>query len=260
MFIESQDNRRYKSIKSLTMKKYRDREGTYLVEGEKVIREAIEAGLLETLIVKDGYEETPGPKAIADSAAETVVLSTSLFDRLKDTETTQGVIGVIRKNETTADMLLENVSDEEAKIIILDSVQDPGNVGTILRTANGAGYAAAIMSKGTADVYSPKVLRSASGAVMNMPIISGMEVSEIVELLKNGEFTIYGTSPRADASYSEVGYAGRSAIVIGNEGNGMCEEFAEACDINISIPMKRETESLNAAVAAGIIIYKTIEA
>jgi TrmH family RNA methyltransferase len=260
MFIESQDNKRYKSIKSLAMKKYRDREGAYLVEGEKVIREAIAAGLLETLLFREGYEDAGGLADMSGGNVETLVIRAALFDRLKNTETAQGVAGVIKKREISREAFMKSVEDEEAKLIILDSLQDPGNVGTILRTANGAGYAGAVLTKGTADIYSPKVLRSASGAVMRMPVISGLDAHEIVDMLRRNGFTIYGTGPRAELSYSEVSYTGRTALVIGNEGRGMSEEFTDACDVNISIPMKRETESLNAAVAAGIIIYKTIEA
>ena len=143
--------------------------------------------------------------------------------------------------------------------LVLDGLQDPGNLGTILRTAAAAGYGGAVILKGTADVYAPKVTRAAAGALFRLPMYFAETAEEAAALLKEMGKTIVGTTPRNGVSYLEADLTTGIALVIGNEGNGMSEAALAVCDRNVYIPMHTGMESLNAAVAAGILMYKSVE-
>lgn len=250
--ITSEDNRIYKNLKQLQVKKYRDRAGEYLIEGENAIREAIRNGAeIVSLAVREDRESLY-KDMFGEEISGGLVLDGKLFDKLSQTDTSQGILASVRKPDYS------NKALPEGNIVVLDRLQDPGNIGTIIRTCDAAGISAVIAIKGTADVYSPKVVRSAAGSLFRVPVFEAVETQQAVRMLKEAGRTIIGTSFDTDVMYYEQNMRNNIAIVIGNEGNGMSEEFMQACDVNIKIPMKGNIESLNAAVAAGILIYETI--
>lgn len=150
-------------------------------------------------------------------------------------------------------------NDEEAtNIIVLDRLQDPGNIGTILRTADAAGYMGAILMKGTADIYSPKIARAAAGSLFRLPVLLVDTPEHAIQILKDHKKKIIGTTPNCDSYYYDVDMKKDVALIIGNEGNGACDEFLSQAELKIKIPMEGTIESLNAAVSAGILMYESV--
>lgn len=249
--ITSRDNKAYKTACKLLRKKYREEMQMYLLEGIKPLEDALDAGMdVEKVFVCEDEEKLSEkiPKE------KTLVLSRQLFGALSDTENPQGIIAQIRMKEPLAEDLIAFA--KEGDIVILDRLQDPGNVGTIIRTAEAAGIRGIIGIKGTADPYSPKVVRSAAGSIMRMPMLTGIDEKEALELIKRGGWKLAVTSVSNGTSCFEGGFAGNLALVIGNEGSGVSKTFEDRADIRLMIPMEGSIESLNASVAAGILMYQ----
>ena len=179
-----------------------------------------------------------------------------LFNRLAQTESSQGIMAAVRIPQLTQQQFMEHIAG--GNVIVLDRLQDPGNIGTILRTCDAAGYRGAVMIKGTADIYSPKVVRAAAGSVFRIPAYYTAGARYGVKLLKDAGLQIIGTGFDTEDMYYDVDMRRNTAVVIGNEGNGISEEMAALCDRTVKIPMRGNIESLNAAVAAGILIYESI--
>ncbi|MCR5135266.1 MAG: RNA methyltransferase [Clostridiales bacterium] len=258
--IASSDNKEYKRIRSLQQKKYRDRLSRYLVEGENLVMESLSEGLAATVFIRDDRQDLYD--RFAEKGVHSVFLTGDLFRKVAQTETSQGILAEVEKRTYSGD---DFARQAKGNILVLDGLQDPGNLGTILRTAAAAGYGGAVILKGTADVYAPKVVRAAAGALFRLPLYfaeggeAGTPAEEAAALLGRMGRTIVGTTPRGGVSYLEADLSEGIALVIGNEGNGMSEEMLAKTDKNIYIPMHTGMESLNAAVAAGILMYKSIE-
>lgn len=248
--IRSKDNRIYKTCEQLLLKKYRDRLGKYLIEGENLLEEAVKNGVkVETVLLRRGCDKLP--KELAD---KTFILDERLFDRLAQTETSQGVMAIVGKPKIDK----ESFVCERGNFVILDRLQDPGNIGTILRTADAAGYRLAIVMKGTADVFSPKTVRAATGSLFRMPVVFLDSVSELREFTKAAGKKLVATCFDTQRYYYDEDLTDNIALIIGNEGNGICEELIESSDLKIKIPMRGNIESLNASVAAGILMYEAM--
>lgn len=249
--ISSKDNRIFKECQRLAQKKYRDREGRYLIEGPNLIEEAItNNGKILYVVARE--DSSP-----IEPQVDTYVMSKILFDKLAQTETSQGILAVVEKPETTAKTLVA-MDMTNRNLIVLDRLQDPGNIGTIIRTADGAGYAAAVVMKGTADVYSPKVIRAAAGSVFRIPIIHVEDNRELLQLVTQMGKKLVVTCFNTDNYYFDEDLTKDIALVMGNEGNGISEELMEMADIKVKIPMNGKLESLNASVAAGILMYESM--
>lgn len=248
--IVSKDNRIYKNCEQLTHRKYRDRLGRYLIEGENLLAEAVKTGAdIQTVLLRRGCDRLPA--ALVDKA---FVLDERLFDRLAQTETSQGLLAVVAK--PTADKA--DFVQTPGNFIVLDRLQDPGNIGTIIRTADAAGYSLAVIMKGTADVFSPKTVRAATGSLFRMPVVFLDSVSELSEFTKAAGKKLVATCFDTQCYYFDVDLTDNIALVIGNEGNGISSEIIESSDIRIKIPMHGSIESLNASVAAGILMYEAV--
>ena len=202
----------------------------YLLEGVKPLEDAFYMDVkIKTVFLREGTENRP-----VFTETDTIILSRDLFNRLSDTESSQGIIAVAEKYSYDNKSFSESVKD--GNILIMDRLQDPGNIGTIIRTAEAAGYKGIIMMRGSGDVYSPKVVRAAAGSLFRMPVINADTVAEATELIK---------------------ITGKKMVVIGNEGQGVRDDFINSADLKIKIPMEGSIESLNAAVAAGILMYQS---
>ncbi|MEH6857153.1 RNA methyltransferase, partial [Priestia megaterium] len=167
---------------------------------------------------------------------------------LSDTETPQGIIAVCFQTKHA------EIIHTAQKVLLLDAVQDPGNLGTIIRTADAAGVEAIIVGEGSVDVYNPKVVRSTQGAIFHLPIVKG-DLLEMISLLKEREIAVYGTSLQNGKVYTCVKPSNEFALVVGNEGNGVSEKVLEQTDQNLYIPIYGKSESLNVAIASGILLY-----
>mgnify|MGYP000510696016 CR=1 FL=1 len=250
--IRSKDNKIWKRCEQLTMRKYRDRSGLYLIEGENLLDEAIRNHVrIETVLVREDCQKALPPEA-ADKA---FLLDARLFDKLAQTVTSQGILAVVAKAEVRKE---DFIGLPGSNFIVLDRLQDPGNIGTILRTADAAGYRLAILMKGTADVYAPKVVRAATGSLFRMPVVSMASTEELVEFTRAAGKKLTATCLDAQRCYYDEDLTHDIALVIGNEGSGVAPALIESSELRIKIPMQGNIESLNAAVAAGVLMYEAM--
>ncbi|BEP28612.1 23S rRNA (guanosine(2251)-2'-O)-methyltransferase RlmB [Helicovermis profundi] len=255
--IKSSNNSLIKLIRSLKSKKNRSNHGMFIIEGIRFIEFAVEnkIDLVEICYSKDMLFTDGGKNLfnkIKDKKIKSYEIEKKLFDSITDTKNTQGIIAIAKIPEYKIDF--NNFTRKF--ILILDRIQDPGNLGTIIRTADAAGVDCIVISKGTVDPYNEKVLRSTMGSIFSMPIHYEKEILEFINKLKDNEFNILSTCLNTNSYYDEVDYQGKIAIVIGNEANGVSEEIIDISDILVKIPIWGKAESLNASIAAGIIMYE----
>lgn len=245
--ITSKDNDLIKHIRSLNQKKYRDEYGEYFIEGIKNVMEAIEESAdIKQIIVCDELLQ----REIETKNYPVEATNRKVFESITDTVSPQGILAVLSKCKST-----EGYSDI---IFALDDVQDPGNVGTIIRTLDCAGIKRLITSSGTADIYNPKVVRSTMGAIHRINIEDNVDLfSKLKE--KQGEgYKIIVTTLDTDVYYDGLSFDSKSIVVVGNESKGIRKEIQEIADIKVKIPLLGKTESLNAGVAASIIAYEYV--
>lgn len=263
--ITSPDNPLLKRIRKLQVRKNREKEGTYLIEGFHLMQEALRGGetvvavLLRESMLSEDTKVNDLHRLLKKKQIGVFVVPDDIFDRTADTETPQGILGIVKRHDWTPEDFFD-ISGKNTgnNVIVLDRLQDPGNVGTILRTADAAGFLGAIVLKGTTDVYSPKVIRAASGSVFRLPILFVETAQETVTLLrKYGKKTVAAT-PYGDRDYFTCPLAFDTAIIIGNEGAGISETLLEGTDLRLKIPMRESVESLNAAIAAAVLMFESV--
>lgn len=260
--IESPDNGRLKLVRKLRSKKGRSAEGKFVAEGINLVREILDRGIAaDFILVSEGYDYSTIEKA-AGSIPVGIVPSL-LFDRLTDADSGAGVLAVLDMPERSGGTLSGHaeaaaVLPESGNILVLDRLQDPGNIGTMIRTAVAAGYSMIIAVKGTADIYSPKVLRATAGMIFEMPVVYMQSTEEAVQLIKASGRRLAVTVPSGGAPYYKEDLRSGLALVIGNEGNGISDEMLRYADLRITLPMKGGIESLNAAVSAAILMYEAV--
>ncbi len=254
--ITSKDNEIIKNIKKLKEKKYRDQTGEYIIEGIKLVAEAINEKTKISKIVVCEDCETDGsiPKDLMYEIAkyDCIYVSKKVFDSISDVSTPQGILAVIKKCSSK-----EEISYNEDIILVLDGIADPGNLGTILRTADSVNLKQIILSPKCADPYNPKVVRSTMGAIFRLNIIESKNIIETLKDIKKNKYKIIATSLETNESIYTVDL-NKKAIVIGNEANGVSKEVLEIANEKMKIPMLGKTESLNAAVATGVILYEYV--
>ena len=254
--ITSRSNELIKYIKGLHLKKNRDDNGEYIVEGVKMVREAILTNIAITKIMiceellKEDFEI---PQNIAVE-----FVSAPVFEYISDTKTPQGILAIVKKKNFSGTQKGENESIYGEIIFALDTVQDPGNLGTIIRTLDCAGINTLLLSEGCADEYNLKVIRSTMGAIFRVNIFDGLDLeSELKKLQENG-YEVVVTGLDADAGLFEYSFPKKCVIVIGNESNGVSSEIQKLANVKIKIPMVGKTESLNAGVAASLMAYEVL--
>ena len=249
--ITSASNTRVKKVAALNQKaKERRQEGKYVVEGVKMFLEAQEEEIEEIYAV-EGFQNAACMEKLAGRPFETV--SEEVFRKMSDTAAPQGILCVMRqKKYALADLL----AAKNPLLMILEDIQDPGNLGTILRTGEGAGIGGVIMSRETADIYNPKTIRSTMGSIYRVPFVYVSSLEETAVQLKAAGIRLFAAHLKGKSWYDGEDYRKGSAFLIGNEGNGLREETAALADTYIKIPMEGRVESLNAAMASGILMYE----
>ncbi len=236
--ISSKDNEQIKYIKKLKDKKFRDETKEYLVEGIKLVKEAIEENVTIKMIVvcedcdNDGSIEQSLLYEIAKYNC--IYVTKKLFQSITDVVNPQGILAVVEKGDNS-----ENIDYNEEIILALDGVQDPGNLGTILRTADSAALKQIILTGDCADPYNPKVVRSTMGAIFRMNIITTQNLQKTLQNVKRHKFEIMATSLEESKSIYEVDYR-KKVIVIGNESKGVSREIQNMADVKVKIPMLRK--------------------
>lgn len=243
-YIQSDKNPQVKQWKKLLTRKERDKSGTFLVEGFHLVEEALTwKETVEEIILS---EKTEMPPNWDYGAVPVTVVTEDISRQLADTETTQGIFAVCSQPK-------QSLTSGKTYLLI-DSVQDPGNLGTMIRTADAAGLDAVIVGKGSVDIYNPKVLRSAQGSHFHLPVISG-ELAEWIDKLNADDIPVYGTALENGAVFTEAVRTESFALLVGNEGSGVNKELLAKTTQNLYIPIYGKSESLNVAVAAGILLY-----
>lgn len=249
--IESKNNNLFKEIKKLKEKKHRIKSNKYLIEGLRFVEEAIKSKVsIDSIIFTESFKEkNPELFLKINENIKLIQMNEALLKQLCSTENPQGIVGVI------------NMQNKELKsgelVVLVDKVQDPGNMGTIIRTAHAAGAAGIIMTKGTVDIYNDKTLRSTMGSIFYIPIVEDDSLDFVKSLKKEG-YKLVVSSLQGKNNFFEENLQGKVMIAVGNEGNGVSDEVYDIADIKVKIPMPGEAESLNVAVATSIMIYEKI--
>ena len=252
--ISSKDNEIIKNIRKLKEKKYRDLENSYIIEGIKLIKEAIEekAVIKQIVMCEEFSDEEIDKDTMFEIARQNLVYVTkNVFNAITDVKTPQGIIAVVEKKHN------EDANYKEDIIIALDDIQDPGNLGTILRTIDSANLKQIIVSKNTVDVYNPKVVRSTMGAIFRINVVEAENLKDELENAKKHGYKVMVTSLDSKKNIYNVDY-NKKVIVIGNEAKGVSKEIKEIADEKVIIPMLGKTESLNASVATSIMVYEYV--
>ncbi|MBR7147559.1 MAG: RNA methyltransferase [Firmicutes bacterium] len=259
--ISANDNPVIKKFRALSLKKQRDKLGLYLIEGPNLLEEALncQAKIGQILFDDEALSRSEELAGLAARAEErripSAVASPSLFLKAANTDTPQGVIAWVEKPRWTEEQFFAPAG---GNIIVLDRLQDPGNLGTILRTADSAGFSGALILKGSGDIYGPKTVRAATGTLFRLPVLFSDGPEEAMSLLRNHGKKVFATALENSETYFACDLRYDAAIVIGNEGNGICQEILTGADQNITIPMEGKTESLNAGIAAGVLMYEAL--
>jgi TrmH family RNA methyltransferase len=256
--IASSQNKNIKHVKSLHSKKYRDNLGQYIIEGFKVIEEALEYHkAFYLLLLSEVASKIIEGNALISKCEEANIpvylVSEKIFAEVSEMDTHQGILAVLYKQELDVDKVLDKPS---FNIVILDEVRDPGNVGTIIRTADACGMNAVVLSKGCVDLYNSKTIRATMGSMFHIPVFTEVDIIELIMRLKSVGTVVLGADPHSSISCIDVETDGSTAIIIGNEANGLRNEVKAATTKNITIPMPGKAESLNAGIAAAILMYE----
>ena len=238
MIYTSIDNKKIKNIKKLYTKKYRDEFGLFLIEGEHLILEAYKKGILKELILEEGID--------LNLDIDTSYVTSNILKYISELSTPPKIMGICKKIEE---------KEIGNKIVMLDGVQDPGNLGTIVRSCVAFNIDTIILSEDTVDLYNSKVLRATQGMLFNINIIE-RDLKDLIYVLKDKNYKIYGTKVNGGKSLKSVEKCEKFAIIMGNEGNGVKKEILDMCSDYIYIDMNPLCESLNVGVATSIILYE----
>ena len=238
MVITSLENKKVKDVVKLQSKKYRDLTNTFVVETEHLVEEAKKAGIIKDLfIVEDEFVDNDN----------TYFVTNEVMRKMSSMESPSNVLAVCEKNNSK-----EIIGD---KILLIDGVQDPGNLGTIIRSSVAFGVTTIVLSFDTVDLYNPKVIRATEGMFCHINIIS-MNLEEAINIIKSRGIKVYGTNVVDGVSVTSITDKNKYALIVGNEGNGVKQNIQDLCDLNLYIPMKDNVESLNVGVACSILLYE----
>ncbi|MCX4307590.1 MAG: RNA methyltransferase [Acetatifactor sp.] len=255
--ITSLQNKYVKEAAALSSKrKERDRQGLFVVEGGKMFGEAPAGRIKRVYIAKSAETEIYEQYGSKLSGLSCETVSDEVFAKISDTVTPQGILCLVRQQHYNIEEMLQDIEKKHVLFILLEDIQDPGNLGTIFRTAEAAGADGVIMSSRTADIYNPKTIRSTMGAVYRLPFFYTENLSSVISRLQESGVCVYAAHLRAEADYDDCDYQKSTAFLIGNESNGLREETASCAEKRISIPMEGRAESLNAAVASSVLMYE----
>ncbi|MCT4594100.1 MAG: RNA methyltransferase [Anaeromicrobium sp.] len=257
--ITSSDNKIVKNTRQLNKRKSREKNKEYIIEGVRSVRDAIkyEEEIKYILYSNKINNVQQGEGLLEDVLSlglKVYEVDEKIFNSLSDTENSQGIMAVIGMKKFDINEIIR----PNGLYVVLDRIQDPGNLGTIIRTADSAGFHGVILTKGCVDIYNPKAIRSTMGSIFNIPIIQGFGEEDLIEVLHREKINIVCTSLDTDKYYYDVDFSKNVAIVIGNEGNGVSDYILNKSNLLIKIPILGKAESLNASTASSVIIYESV--
>ena len=252
--ITSASNPRVKRLTNLRKKaKSRREEQAFILEGERLYRDTPREFLKEIYMTEEFLEDKLG----GDAQEDITIITPQIMQKISDTDTPQGVLCVAKMPSYERADLLGDKSKSEPLLLLLENIQDPGNLGTMMRTAEAAGVTGVLMSRDTVDLFNPKTVRATMSAIFRVPFLYTDDlVGEIHRLQEENGIAVYAAHLRASKPYDEADCTGACAFLIGNEGNGLTDEAADAAAARVHIPMQGNIESLNAAMAAGILLFE----
>ena len=278
--ISSTTNKQVKVVNALVKKaKTRREEDLFVAEGLRMCSE-IPKDRIHTLYISESFSKTKECKTLREGVKHIELVTDEVFKSLSDTQTPQGILALVKQYHYTLDEVTGKTAKEKATasgqdadgsvqnrkkqenrkkpalLMVLETIQDPGNLGTILRAGEGAGVTGVVMDANTTDIYNPKVIRSTMGSVLRMPFVYVENLHEILQELKNRNIRLFAAHLKGKQAYDLEDYTGDTAFLIGNEGNGLTDETAAMADTYVRIPMEGSVESLNAAVAASVLMFE----
>ena len=249
MIITSRENKIFKMAMALKTSRGRSDARMFMVEGVRAVRDAISKGAkLYCVIEKDGV------KSDIEYNCPVYIFAPKLFDNVSETVTPQGVMAIVHMhNHTLRDVL----NTRKNCVVMCEALQDPGNIGTVIRTAHAASAAGVILTKGCCDLYNPKIVRSTMTGMMSIPVVQNVIADETIMFFKkNGYKAVAGALTDTAVDFYGESLEGNYLIIIGNEGNGVTNDTLSMCDKIVKIPMESDAESLNAAIAGAVMIYE----
>jgi TrmH family RNA methyltransferase len=256
--ITSKQNNLIKYVRGLREKRFREQEGLFVIEGAKFVKEAIDSGIKpDKVVFSHRIEKNPvigETLSQLDGTVQTVEVTDEVMDYMCETDTPQGIIALVKMSEVN----LDDICVSKIRfLVVIDSIQDPGNVGTIIRTADAFGASAVILSKGSADLYNPKTLRATMGSVFHLPVIRDVDTMQVKNFLANNKvYTVVSSLADGALPLNQAKMPVPAALVLGNEVRGVSPELGADADLLLKIPMAGQAESLNVAIAAGILLYE----
>jgi TrmH family RNA methyltransferase len=258
MVITSSSNNKVKQvIRWRDKSRERRKDGVFIVEGIKMFEEAPDERIEEVYVSESVQDKLTqmSEKQIADKLKrhEYFVVKDDIFEKMSDTLTPQGIITIVRRMEYDVE---EIISADNPLIMILENLQDPGNLGTIIRTGEGAGVTGVIINAGTVDIYNPKTIRSTMGSIFRVPFVCVDDEEELVGKLHERGIHTYAAHLNGDVFYDSFSFREPTAFMIGNEGNGLSAGLAGKAEHYLKIPMEGKVESLNAAIASSLLMYE----
>ncbi len=251
--LTSTSNAQIKNIMALLKKsKERKEQKAFVIEGRKMFEEICQdkSRLIKAYFSESYVKEQYGCFGLPDIPCE--IVADSVFDAMAETVTPQGVLAIVRMPEYS----LEDMIEKAGTLVLLENLRDPGNLGTIIRTAEAAGVAGILLSKESVDIYNPKVIRSTMGAVYRVPFLYVEDFMELLKELSAKDVRLLASHLKGKKTFDKADYSGKVGILIGNEANGLSDEAAELAAEKVIIPMAGSVESLNAAVAAALLMYE----
>lgn len=258
--ITSSRNPLIKNIKRLSRRKQREKDRKFLIEGARIVAEAVQSGWpLELVLTSPGFsgpdrEQLTG--LLKSRAIKTVELTPALFNELAETESPQGIIALAVMPGWRLEELAAGDRSGSPVIVVVDGVQDPGNLGTIIRSADAFGADAVLLTRGTVDLYNPKTLRSTMGSIFHLPVLHNLEAGDVALFLDSRGLTLLVGDPGAPNALSGIDLRGPVALLLGSEARGPVGEYAVRRRVTVTIPMPGRAESLNVGVAASIMLYE----
>lgn len=259
--ISSTSNEKIKHVAKLVKSAGERKDlGVFVVEGERICREIpkdrfIEGYISESFLKKSGIAETSD--GVTFNGLGYTAVSDQVYKKMSDTVKGQGILAVAGQLNKDPIDFVDEFEDGDVKLLLLENIQDPGNLGTMIRTAEAAGFDGIITDKNTVDVYNPKVIRSTMGGIFRMPVMAADDFADMLSQLRIRDIKLYGAILEGSVDFRKAEYSNRLGILIGNEGNGLTNEARLLSDVHVRIPMKGQVESLNAAVAASVLMYAT---
>jgi TrmH family RNA methyltransferase len=257
--ITSKSNPKIKEIRSLQQAKHRHARGEYFIEGVRLVEEALRQALpVRKVVYSPKLEEAQRGAALLSSArkkispAEWLYVSEEVMGSISDTQNHQGILAILGKREYS----WEELGKREGMVLLLSGLQDPGNLGTIFRVAEAGGGAGLILTKGSIDPYSPKVVRASMGSIFRLPFLVNQDPHDSLKVLRSKGYKIWATAGYGGTSVWEADLTRPTAVIFGQEGAGIPEDLIEEADGLLTIPMTPPAESLNVAMAAGLVIYE----